>query len=420
MKEWLKLDNAAKIFPSVSNHAATNLFSISFVLKEEINPTILEEAVSVALERFPYFKVKLCNGLFWYYLDENKLEPHIQEENPFLLELINRIDNRGYLFRVGYYRKKISLEVFHSLTDGYGAMQFIKSIVHAYLLMTGKIIKDDHSLVLTDVETVREEYEDAFLKNYDKTKKIPNRSFRALHFKADKYTDDWVSVIIGSLKQDDLKPLLAKYNATVTQFLSAAIMVAASQNRHLFEKKKLPFQIIIPVNLRKYFPSKTLRNFSLIIGTKTDIDKKIPFEEALEIVKGDFARELDKERLHAQITANVKFEKMFIMRIVPLFLKKIALKIGYALVGTKPNSFCISNLGKVEVPEDMVQYVDEVIFSNGVLKNVPMNMGVTGYNGKIFITISSSLIERTIQRDFFRLLTSFGLPVVLETNELEV
>ena len=108
------------------------------------------------------------------------------------------------------------------------------------------------------------------------------------------------------------------------------------------------------------------------------------------------------------------------MRIVPLFLKKIALKIGYALVGTKPNSFCISNLGKVEVPEDMVQYVDEVIFSNGVLKNVPMNMGVTGYNGKIFITISSSLIERTIQRDFFRLLTSFGLPVVLETNELEV
>jgi NRPS condensation-like uncharacterized protein len=134
----------------------------------------------------------------------------------------------------------------------------------------------------------------------------------------------------------------------------------------------------------------------------------------------DLLEELQKDKLHARIVANVKWERYFFMRIVPLFMKQIGFKIGYNIFGENANSFSLSNLGKIDIPVSMKKHITAVDFSNGAGYSSPLNMGVIGYNGDITMTFTSKITERNLQREFFRKLSSLGLNVTLETNELEV
>ena len=143
MKTWVKLDNAAKIFPVVSNKQRTNLFSIAFSLTEKVDPVILQEALHITILKFPSFKMRLRSGMFWFYLEENKQLPIVEKENAHILEPIDKYQSRGYLFRVVYFENKITMEVFHTLTDGYGATEFMKALVYCYLNLLEKNIEDE-------------------------------------------------------------------------------------------------------------------------------------------------------------------------------------------------------------------------------------------------------------------------------------
>lgn len=419
MKNWLKLDNAAKIFPSVTNAKRHNLFRLSFELTEEIDPVVLQEALDVTIKRFAYFNVKLKRGIFWYYLEENKVKPLVYEEKPFVLEPFSQLDNRGFLFRVLYYNKRISLEVFHVLTDGFGGSQFLKTLVYNYLLLKGKKI-DSEGIILSDLETLTVEKNDSFLENYYTEVNKNRKEVKACHIKGEIYDDDWLSVMTAKVKEEDMKRLCNKYDCSVTQLLTTIIMKVALSNKRMFDNLKRPFQVFIPADLRRHFPSKSLRNFSICIRSKISLKQDLSFEEILKIVKSELQEELKKENLLTIIASNVKWEKMLLLRITPLFLKEIALKIGYENSGSAPNSFCLSNLGKIDIPSEMKQYVEKITFANGSSSQAPINMGVTKYDNKYFLTFSSTLVDRAIQRDFFRFLSSEGVDITLETNELEV
>lgn len=419
MKKWLKLDNAAKIFPSVTNARRHNLFRLSFELTEEVEPSILQEALNITIKRFAYFNVKLKRGIFWYYFEENKDKPLVYEERPFVLEHFSQLDNRGFLFRVLYYDKRISLEVFHALTDGYGGSQFLKTLVYNYLILKGEKMMSE-GIILSDIETLTVEKEDSFLDNYHTEVNQIRKETKACHLKGELYEDDWLSVITCEAKSEDIKRICTKYDCSVTQLFTAIIMKVAIKNKIMFDKTKRPFQVFIPADLRRFFPSKSLRNFSICIRSKINLNDNLSFSELISIVKKDLEEELQTENLLTIIASNVKWEKMFLLRITPLFLKEIALKIGYENSGSAPNSFCLSNLGNIEIPSEMKKYVEKITFANGSSSQAPINMGVTKYNDKYFITFSSTLVKRDIQRDFIRFLTSEGIDLVLETNELEV
>ena len=419
MRKWYRLDNAGKIFPSVSNARRSNLFRLTITLTEEINPVVLQEALNVTIKRFATFNVKLKRGLFWYYLEENKENPVIEAEDPFILEPIPTREAKGFLFRVSYYHKRIALEVFHALSDGYGGMQFLKSITYNYLLLLGKDI-DSENMILADIECVKEEDQDSFLKNYDDSIKIDRKEQKARHFKGTFYENNWVSLVSGKVKETELKELCRQFDCSHTQLIVACLIDSVYRCQTILDKKKYPFQVFVPVNLRRFFPSITLRNFSLYVRTKFDLNTEISFPDIIRKVKEDLLEELQKDKLHARIVANVKWERYFFMRIVPLFMKQIGFKIGYNIFGENANSFSLSNLGKIDIPTSMKRYITAVDFSNGAGYSSPLNMGVIGYNGYITMTFTSKITERNLQREFFRKLSSLGLNVTLETNELEV
>ena len=123
---WRRLDNSAKIFPISAGKKYSTVFRISAVLKEKINPKILEEAVNITLERYTSFKVKMKYGFFWYYLEENTKKPIIEEEKEYPCKYIDPSKNNDYLFKVTYFDKKINIDIFHALTDGGSGVTFLE------------------------------------------------------------------------------------------------------------------------------------------------------------------------------------------------------------------------------------------------------------------------------------------------------
>lgn len=419
MKKWFKLDNAAKVFPSVTSKRRSNLFRLSFNLKEEIDPDALRQALVYTLNRFPSMKVKMKKGFFWYYLEPNNEEPLIFQESPYICNKFNFRENNNYLFRVSYFDRRIAIEVFHGLTDGAGALEFLKALVYNYLVTKGHQI-DSENLILTDIENISEEYQDSFLKNYDKRYKSKRRERKALQLRGTLYQENWLALITGTVSVAALKEIAHRYEATITEFLAACIIKSAMQTPTLFENKRKPFILFIPVDLRRIFPSRTLRNFSLYTRTICNLDKELTFEEIVASVKTDMSEQLKKENMQAMIFQNVKIEKNIFLRLVPLAIKEIALRAGYRAWGDNANSFSFSNLGKVTLPREMIPYIDKIEFCNGASYRSPVNLGVISFGDKLVMTFSGAIVERDLQRAFFRLLAGFGLEVVIETNELEL
>ena len=130
---WRKLDNSAKIFPLSTGKKYSTVFRLSVLLKEDIKPQLLQKAVIDTLEKYKSFKVRMKAGLFWYYLEHNTKNPIIEEEKDYPCKYINPKTNRGYLFKVTYFKNKINIDIFHALTDGNSGTTFFKEIVYTYL-----------------------------------------------------------------------------------------------------------------------------------------------------------------------------------------------------------------------------------------------------------------------------------------------
>lgn len=418
MKKWLKLDNAAKIFPSVSTKYRTNLYRITFSLTEQVDPVILQEALLDTIKRFKTFKLKLKEGLFWNYFEENKLNPLVCEENPYLLKPFDTYESRGYLFRITYYENKIGIEMFHAITDGFGATQFLKALCYDYLNLKGYNI-DSENKILLGLENSYEESVDSFQKIYANSVKTDRSENKGCHIKGQSYSENYIGVITGIVKRSELKSLASKYNCSYTELITGILNYVASKNMQMIDNINNPFQVFVPVDLRKKCPSKSLRNFSMVVRTSIVLNNEYTLEDYIKMSKEELEDKLKDENLLPRVAGNVKMEKLFVLRIVPLFLKKIAFKLGYHRLSTKANSFCFSNLGDIDIPMDMQKYITKVTFINGASKAAPINLGVIYYKDLVYMTFSSSIIEREFQRTFFRLLSSLGLDITIENNDLE-
>lgn len=418
MKKWLKLDNAAKIFPSVSTKYRTNLYRITFSLTEQVDPVILQEALLDTIKRFKTFKLKLKEGLFWNYFEENKLNPLVCEENPYLLKPFDTYESRGYLFRITYYENKIGIEMFHAITDGFGATQFLKALCYDYLNLKGYNI-DSENKILLGLENSYEESVDSFQKIYANSVKTDRSENKGCHIKGQSYSENYIGVITGIVKRSELKSLASKYNCSYTELITGILNYVASKNMQMIDNINNPFQVFVPVDLRKKCPSKSLRNFSMVVRTSIVLKNEYTLEDYIKMSKEELEDKLKDENLLPRVAGNVKMEKLFVLRIVPLFLKKIAFKLGYHRLSTKANSFCFSNLGDIDIPMDMQKYITKVTFINGASKAAPINLGVIYYKDLVYMTFSSSIIEREFQRTFFRLLSSLGLDITIENNDLE-
>lgn len=417
---WLRLDNAAKIYPAARRQNWSNVFRLSATLTETVDKDILKNALDVTIRRFPSIAARLRKGVFWYYLQQLEHAPPIREESCCPLVPMGRKEIRKCALRVIVYDRRIAVEFFHSLTDGNGALVFLKTLVAEYIQQKyGVHVPAQHGVLGRLEEPSAQELEDSFLKYAGpvNASRSENNSWQLggtpspEHFKTLTCFTMPVEAVVKKAKE---------HGATVTVFLSAAIMMAlqnAQAEAVPIRRYRKHIRLLIPVNLRKLFPSKTLRNFAMY--TTPEIDPRLgdySFSDICNAVRHRMGLEITPQHMSTKIAVNVSSERLMAVRVIPLFLKNIIMKAIFDAVGERKSCLSMSNLGAVQLPEQMMPYVERFDFILGVQAKSPYNCGVLSFKDKLYINFIRDVQEPTLESHFYKVLRELGLQAEVQSN----
>ncbi len=418
---WVRLDNAAKIYPAARRKNWSNVFRQSATLTECVDAVVLKSALNVTIKRFPSIAARLRKGVFWYYLQQVERTPEIREEYSYPLTHMSKSEMRKCAFRVIAYNNRIAVEFFHSLTDGNGALVFLKSLVAEYLEQKYNIeIPCEDGILSRKEQPSDEELEDCFPKYAGKVP-ASRRDTNAWHMSGEPQRDGYLNLICFKMSVQETLEMAHKYNTTLTVFLSAVMMKALlnlqNEKQPVASRQKL-IKLLIPANLRKLFPSKTLRNFAMFCIPELDPRLgEYSFEEVCNIIMHKMGLEFTAKHMSSVIATNVNDEKNPLIRLIPLPIKNAVMKLVFNSVGEKKSCLTFSNLGQIKVPTAMAKYVTRFDFILGVQASAPYNCGMLSYGDTIYINFIRNIKEAELERHFFAVLQKLGLSATVESNQ---
>jgi len=418
---WMPLDNAAKIYPAAKSKRTPSMFRLSMELTEDIDRDILAIALKSTLKRMPSFSQHLKSGLFWYYLEHHSDSPPIWPDinNPCVY--LDVAANRGFQFRVSCYQRRIAIDFFHVLTDGTGGMVFLKTLVAEYVtLKYGADIPRGKGILDCKSSPLKEEFEDSFLK-YAKSVKLSRKEAPAYHIQGTREPLGVIHITTGIIPLDEIHAKAGKSGATINEYLVAVLILAIyniQQTDSNDVRKKQAVKVSIPINLRKRFSSNTLRNFTSYVnlGIVPTLGS-YTLEEVIGIIKHGMALEVNEKMLTAKFSSNVAAEKNPAMKITPLFLKNPIMRLYYILYGGRYNSTALSNLGLINLPDEMAKYVERISFLIGAGDN-PVACSCASFGNALCFNITRTIAEPLLERQFFTMLVDLGIHVAIESNKV--
>ena len=403
---WRKLDNAAKLYSAASNKKDTRVFRFYCELKEQVQSELLQEALDQTLETFPTFLMVLRKGLFWHYLEPCNLRPVVKEEYKEPCSRLYIRDKKTLLFEVTYYQKRINFEVFHVLTDGTGATEFLKELVKNYLYLAHKEEGLEQVSLQPEDMTVQDQEDDSFLKYYSKDQKRPKkRKLHAFQIRRKKKDGNRLHVHESIVSVQAILKRSRELGVSMTIFLTAIYMMAIHEEMSKMQKKRSVI-LMVPVNLRKFFPSTSMLNFFNWIEPGYDFATQDgSFEAVLNHTKAFFEAELTKEKMSAHISELLALELHPILRLAPLELKNLCIQAG-AKFSEKNVTAIFSNMSAVKMPENYVPYIERF----GVYTNTPkMELCLCSFQDKLSFAFTSRYDTENIERNFYRLLKEQGI-----------
>ncbi len=419
-RAWMPLDNAALIFPAIRRRNWNNVFRESVTLTEDVDPIFLQRAVDELMPRFPSFYLRLRRGVFWYYLEEVASPPQVQEDYAYPLTFMTKREMGRCCLRVFYYRNRIAVEFFHVLSDGGGAMAFLKTLTARYLtLRYGAEIPPTDGVLDVAEAPDPEELEDSFQRYAaDHPAYCPEAGAYRLPGKRE--LGGSMRLITGVISGDALHALAKAHSCTVTVLLAAimAQCVLRIQDERVPKKRQKPVKITIPVDLRRLFPSRTLRNFVLTVNP--GVDPRLgayALGEICDAFTHQLAAETTPQRMAGRIAQNVAPQRNRLLKATPIFLKTSVMRAVYSRRGERLGCINVSNLGVQRLPAAMAPYVERMEFIIGVQYSYPNNCSLVTCQGRTVISMIRSTESADLERRFFSRLVELGVPVSIETNQ---
>ena len=397
--KWRKLDNAALAFPLVSGKNDTRVFRFYCQLKEKVDGEILQSALDQTMEKYPLFQAVLRKGLFWFYLEHRDIRAVVKQETEPPCSRLYIPDKKSLLFQVTYDKDRINFEVFHALTDGTGAMHFLQELVQNYLILAHP--QDDLPRIENAEEVTHgDKEEDSFSQYYSSDMpKNKEKKETAVKLKGEKlvHSDMNITEVVFSVK--DIHQKARSYGASITVLLTA-MMLCSIREEIPKNQQKRPVTLMIPVNLRNYFPSQSMTNFFGWIEVGYTFSETTTFEEVVADVKRQFEQELVKDKIAMHMNGYVRIEKNPFVRAVPLEIKKYFLMIG-ANLGSRSITAVYSNIGIIRLPEEYKEYIQHFgIFAS------PNSLQICScsYGDEMVVGFTSKIPDDSIQRNFQRML----------------
>ena len=438
-KKWVRLDNASNIFLAARNETDTKVFRLSAEMTEVVDPVLLQSALKETYKDYPLFHNVLRRGIFWYYLEERRGIPKVQPETAPPCSPIYHYDKREFLFRVLYYKDRIHLEVFHALTDGTGALWFFEDLLSEYVrLRQAKLLssldkpskrekadledsfttyfrkKKTYAKIEASIEPL-EKYKEKELTDDEKPLEQSPKASSVYHVRGEKTPDHRQRVIEMSVPLKPALNLARSKNVSLTIYMTALYMQAV----YLVKEDKsenVTVATSIPINLRQFFPSVSVRNFfsTTIVSYTFEPDGENDLDEICEELARQFKRQLQKEALEKRLKRFIAFEFNPLIRTALRPLKDGLLKlVNY--FNNKKITVAMSNLGRVRLPEGMEKYVKQAYFYTSAVRP---QFCLISYRDVLTINLTSPFIETDIHREFVRLLTDREMPVLMDVSRV--
>lgn len=417
--QWYRLDNAGILYSALQREEYSAIYRFSALMTEPVRPAALQNAIDRVLPRFPSFAVRIRRGLFWYYLEPNTAPgPFLKADVANPCQPVRFREDNGWLVRFYYYRNRISLEVFHALSDGAGALTFFRTLLAEYLRQTGLDIPAGNGALDLDEPPRKEELEDAYARYAGRhalgLRRMP-KAYANTGTPEPFYT---FHVTMGFVPLGKLREAARSYNASITEYLSAVLIHVLLEKQHReHPHKERPVALAVPINLRSWFPSETVRNF--ITTVRPSVDPALgdyTFPEIVSQVRHYMKLHIHRQELQAAFTGNVRFTKNFFLRVVPVFLKNPVMALNYYLFGVRPYSCTYTNPGAFTVPPEMAPHIQgmEVVLGQATVPRC--HCASISYGDTMEITFAGTQAESDTERDFFRFLVRAGIPVRIESN----
>lgn len=409
---WYPLDDAAKIYPLSIKHGQMAVFRLSMYLKEPVIPDVLQIALLFVIKRFPSFATTVKKGFFWHYLDAAKKRYAIEKEHEVPCQPLMISQSGSQSFRVVYFQNRISIEFFHILTDGTGGMLLLKTLVKEYLRMLGVATeRDEHLFNINDVPHIQET-SNAFHRPSRFTKGAGFMGKRALQMSGKIAKIRPCRVLHFQIDTAQLKSVAQNKGATITSYLTALIMVAS---KFATEATRGSINIHVPVNMRRYYPSLTVRNFSMYCGIRMRIDHIHKVEDILPEIQNQLIAKSDIEPMSQMMTSASNMVKS--LRFIPLFIKAPIASFIYGMLSDSIFTNTLSNLGVVHLPKELESHVESMDFILGPGITNRAKCAMVTYQNTTTLTVSKLTLDPSFEDKLLELLESDGLSIRLEGSD---
>ncbi len=403
------IDLSARFYPIIATKKSQSMFRVGATLVDEVDRATLERALNDTIGRFPQYKVRLKKGYAWHYFETNDEPIKVFDMPSAMLRPIDEKETNGYLFRVCVEGRDIILEIFHALTDGNGAIAFLKTFIFRYRQLQGVNVCLQDGIYDIKEKPTDEEMQDSFIPNY----KPLGMDFKTLAGSVPHKIEGTLKAgpfarnIVSAKAQDILakaKELGVSYTAYTVALLAKSIMQISSPQK--------PIVLMVPINLRNIYNSKTLRNFVTFVRIVIQPNSKFALQEYAKEVATQIKDKSSKDRMDEFISTTVKAQRNVVLKIVPLCVKAFFIKVGRLFMKSRQTIIC-SNLGVHNLPKELG--VERLIFNLNVSKNNTQNVGIITTNGVSTISITSCIKEKALPQTYFNEFVSQGVAI----NQIE-
>lgn len=226
---------------------------------------------------------------------------------------------------------------------------------------------------------------------------------------------------MGLLSVAALKQKARGYGATITEYLTAVLLLSLIEKQRAEQPfRQRPVALAIPVNLRGWFPSRSLRNFMLTLRPCVDPTLgDYTLEDLIRYVHHYMGLSLERSALRAAFTGNVRFTQNRLLQIIPMALKKPIMDFSYWLLAVRPYTATFTNPGAVALPPAMAAHIRRMEVILGQATRPSPHCAAISCGDVMEVTFAGTGRSSETERLFFTHLVREGLAVKVLSNRRE-
>ena len=401
-EKTFEIDNSAILYLAQMGKDHTNSYRFSTELPDTVCPELLQQAVDRIWLRFPTILTGFRPEFFTYRSVHAPRPPQVSPD-PGLLTTMTRQEIETCVYRVYYSENSVAIEAFHAASDGYGAIMTLRALIAEYLFLRYGCDTPERQTLLESGEPDWEtELRDSYL-DYSgaEPKGIPGRYSYQLPAKQ---RDNRVKPTVRVYATENILAAAKNCGVSMTVLLTSLMAEAVMevQKKNCRSGKEMPVRIMVPIDLRRLFPSKTHRNFILYaLPTLEPEEASLPRQKRMELFRHQLRHQVTREWLGPVMARNVRAQQSLAYRMIPRVFKCAAMRTAYRFLGERNSSITVTNLGPVTMSDELAAYVKNIQVFLTPRRHSPYNCSVISCGTYTNICITRFGMEPELEPLFF-------------------